>query len=99
MIQTLQSLRDEKFLQNKANLTSISLSPQQEVLKSLAVLLTENKRETYEAVVTVLSAAAAENKHFREKVSVRENLLDKSRITRFYMCLNIMLNDSLNLVY
>ncbi|KAK9403477.1 protein FAM65B [Crotalus adamanteus] len=70
MAQTLQSLRDEKFLQNKANLTSISLSPQQEVLKSLAVLLTENKRETYEAVVTILSAAAAENKHFREKALI-----------------------------
>uniref|UniRef100_A0A8C5T0H3 Rho family-interacting cell polarization regulator 2 n=1 Tax=Laticauda laticaudata TaxID=8630 RepID=A0A8C5T0H3_LATLA len=70
MVQTLQSLRDEKFLQNKANLTSISLSPQQEVLKSLAVLLTENKRETYEAVVTILSAAAAENKHFREKALI-----------------------------
>ncbi|XP_058033675.1 rho family-interacting cell polarization regulator 2 isoform X2 [Ahaetulla prasina] len=70
MVQTLQSLRDEKFLQNKANLTSISLSPQQEVLKSLAVLLTENKKETYEAVVTILSAAAAENKHFREKALI-----------------------------
>ncbi|XP_015673870.1 rho family-interacting cell polarization regulator 2-like [Protobothrops mucrosquamatus] len=73
MAQTLQSLRDEKFLQNKAYLTSISLSPEQEVLKSLAVLLTENKRETYEAVVTILSAAAAENKHFREKM--RDNKL------------------------
>ncbi|KAM6453539.1 rho family-interacting cell polarization regulator 2 isoform 2-T2 [Liasis olivaceus] len=70
IVQTLQSLRDEKFLQNKANLTSISLSPQQEVLKSLAVLLTENKRETCEAVVTILSAAAAENKHFREKALI-----------------------------
>ncbi|XP_070603490.1 rho family-interacting cell polarization regulator 2 isoform X2 [Erythrolamprus reginae] len=70
MVQTLQSLRDEKFLQNKTNLTSISLSPQQEVLKSLAVLLTENKGETYEAVVTILSTAAAENKHFREKALI-----------------------------
>ncbi|XP_013914463.1 PREDICTED: protein FAM65B [Thamnophis sirtalis] len=70
MVQTLQSLRDEKFLQNKANLTSISISPQQEVLKSLAVLLTENKRETCEAVVTILSAAAAGNRHFREKALI-----------------------------
>ncbi|XP_063155062.1 rho family-interacting cell polarization regulator 2 [Candoia aspera] len=70
MVQTLQSLRDEKFLQNKANLISISLSPQQEVLKSLAVLLTENKKETYEAVVTILSAAATENKNFREKALI-----------------------------
>ncbi|KAM3840411.1 rho family-interacting cell polarization regulator 2 isoform 1-T1 [Vipera latastei] len=70
MAQTLQSLRDEKFLLNKANLTSIRLSPQREVLKSLAVLLTENKKETYEAVVTILSAAAAESKHFREKALI-----------------------------
>ncbi|XP_062986528.1 rho family-interacting cell polarization regulator 2 [Elgaria multicarinata webbii] len=71
MVQTLQSLRDEKFLQNKIALTSISLPPQQEVLKSLALLLlTENKRETYEAVVSILSAAAAEDKHFREKALI-----------------------------
>nr|XP_034981058.1 rho family-interacting cell polarization regulator 2 isoform X4 [Zootoca vivipara]XP_034981059.1 rho family-interacting cell polarization regulator 2 isoform X4 [Zootoca vivipara] len=70
MVQTLQSLRDEKFLQNKATLTSFSLPPQQEVLKSLALLLlTENKRETHEAVASLLSAAA-EDKHFREKALI-----------------------------
>ncbi|XP_062836710.1 rho family-interacting cell polarization regulator 2 isoform X2 [Anolis carolinensis] len=71
MVQTLQSLRDEKVLQNKAALTSISLPPQQEVLKSLALLLlTENKREIHEAVVSILSAAAAEDKQFREKALI-----------------------------
>ncbi|XP_060630902.2 rho family-interacting cell polarization regulator 2 isoform X5 [Anolis sagrei] len=71
MVQTLQSLRDEKVLQNKAALTSISLPPQQEVLKSLALLLlTENKREIQEAVVSILSAAAAEDKQFREKALI-----------------------------
>ncbi|XP_028593388.2 rho family-interacting cell polarization regulator 2 isoform X1 [Podarcis muralis] len=70
MVQTLQSLRDEKFLQNKATLTSFSLPPQQEVLKSLALLLlTENKRETHEAVASLLSAAA-EDKDFREKALI-----------------------------
>lgn len=73
MVQTLQSLRDEKFLQNKATLTSFSLPPQQEVLKSLALLLlTENKRETHEAVASLLSAAA-EDKDFREKVGAMGN--------------------------
>ncbi|XP_042319846.1 rho family-interacting cell polarization regulator 2 isoform X3 [Sceloporus undulatus] len=71
MVQTLQSLRDGKILQNKTSLTSISLPPQQEVLKSLAVLLlTENKREIHEAVVSILSAAAAEDKQFREKALI-----------------------------
>uniref|UniRef100_A0A6J0SU88 Rho family-interacting cell polarization regulator 2 n=1 Tax=Pogona vitticeps TaxID=103695 RepID=A0A6J0SU88_9SAUR len=71
MVQTLQSLGDEKFLQNKAALTSLSLLPQQETLKSLALLLlTENRREIHEAVVAILSAAAAEDKHFREKALV-----------------------------
>ncbi|XP_078249632.1 rho family-interacting cell polarization regulator 2 isoform X8 [Pogona vitticeps] len=71
MVQTLQSLGDEKFLQNKSALTSLSLLPQQETLKSLALLLlTENRREIHEAVVAILSAAAAEDKHFREKALV-----------------------------
>lgn len=74
MVQTLQSLRDEKFLQNKTALTSLSLLPQQEVLKSLALLLlTENRREIHEAVVAILSAAASEDKHFREKVGELRN--------------------------
>ncbi|XP_044282349.1 rho family-interacting cell polarization regulator 2 isoform X1 [Varanus komodoensis] len=71
IVQTLQSLRDEKVLQNKIDLTTISLPPQQEVLKSLALLLlTENKKQTYDAVVSVLSATAAEDKNFREKALI-----------------------------
>ncbi|XP_060100111.1 rho family-interacting cell polarization regulator 2 [Heteronotia binoei] len=69
-VQTLQSLRDEKCLQNVIPLTAISLPPQQEVLKSLAVLLlNENKKETCEAVASIL-LAAAEDKHFREKALI-----------------------------
>ncbi|XP_066479786.1 rho family-interacting cell polarization regulator 2 isoform X1 [Tiliqua scincoides] len=70
MVQALLSLRDEKFLQNMTMLTSISLPSQQEVLKSLALLLlTENKKETCEAVASILSAAA-EDKNFREKALI-----------------------------
>ncbi|XP_054841653.1 rho family-interacting cell polarization regulator 2 [Eublepharis macularius] len=69
-VQTLQSLKDEKYLQNVIPLTSISLPPQQEVLRSLAVLLlTENKRETCEAVASIL-LVAAEDKLFREKALI-----------------------------
>ncbi|KAJ6664423.1 hypothetical protein lerEdw1_007080 [Lerista edwardsae] len=70
MVQALLSLRDEKFLQNVTTLSSISLPSQQEVLKSLALLLLpENKKETCEAVASILSAAA-EDKHFREKALI-----------------------------
>nr|XP_056710142.1 rho family-interacting cell polarization regulator 2 [Euleptes europaea] len=69
-VQTLQSLRDEKCLQNVIPFTSISLPPQQEVMKSLAVLLlAENKKETREAVASIL-LAAAEDRHFREKALI-----------------------------
>lgn len=69
VVQKLQTLRDEKRLQNIAELTSSSLPPQQEVLRSLALLLTENKNEIGEAV-TLLLSASAENRHFREKVGM-----------------------------
>ncbi|XP_043395964.1 rho family-interacting cell polarization regulator 2 isoform X3 [Chelonia mydas] len=69
VVQKLQTLRDEKWLQNIAELTSSSLPPQQEVLRSLALLLTENKNEIGEAV-TLLLSASAENKHFREKALI-----------------------------
>ncbi|XP_077209109.1 rho family-interacting cell polarization regulator 2 isoform X1 [Paroedura picta] len=69
-VQTLQSLRDEKCLRNVIPFTDISLPPQQEVLKSLAVLLlTENKKETCDTVASILSAAA-EDKYFREKALI-----------------------------
>uniref|UniRef100_A0A8C8RKU0 Rho family-interacting cell polarization regulator 2 n=1 Tax=Pelusios castaneus TaxID=367368 RepID=A0A8C8RKU0_9SAUR len=69
VVQKLQTLRDEKLLQNIAELTSSSLLPQQEVLRSLALLLTENKNEIGEAV-TLLLSASAENQHFREKALI-----------------------------
>ncbi|XP_043364213.1 rho family-interacting cell polarization regulator 2 isoform X2 [Dermochelys coriacea] len=69
VVQKLQTLRDEKLLQNIAELTSSSLPPQQEVLRSLALLLTENKNEIGEAV-TLLLSASAENGHFREKALI-----------------------------
>ncbi|XP_074800866.1 LOW QUALITY PROTEIN: rho family-interacting cell polarization regulator 2 [Natator depressus] len=69
VVQKLQTLRDEKWLQNIAELTSSSLPPQQEVLRSLALLLTENKNEIGEAV-TLLLSASAENRHFREKALI-----------------------------
>ncbi|KAM7174253.1 rho family-interacting cell polarization regulator 2 isoform 1-T1 [Macrochelys suwanniensis] len=69
VVQKLQTLRYEKLLQNIAELTSSSLPPQQEVLRSLALLLTENKNEIGEAV-TLLLSASAENRHFREKALI-----------------------------
>ncbi|XP_051826555.1 rho family-interacting cell polarization regulator 2 isoform X1 [Antechinus flavipes] len=66
MVQTLQSLRDEKLLQNMTDLTANNLPVQQEVLRTLAFLLTENNDEISQAV-TLYLAAASKNKHFREK--------------------------------
>uniref|UniRef100_A0A2K5EXY7 Rho family-interacting cell polarization regulator 2 n=2 Tax=Aotus nancymaae TaxID=37293 RepID=A0A2K5EXY7_AOTNA len=53
MVQTLQSLRDEKLLQTMSDL--------QEVLRTLALLLTREDNEVSEAVTLYLA-------HFREKV-------------------------------
>ncbi|XP_006134062.3 rho family-interacting cell polarization regulator 2 isoform X1 [Pelodiscus sinensis] len=69
VVEKLQTLRDEKLLQNISELTSSSLPPQQEILRSLALLLTENKNEVGEAVTSLL-LASAENKHFREKALI-----------------------------
>ncbi|XP_072460083.1 rho family-interacting cell polarization regulator 2 isoform X1 [Notamacropus eugenii] len=66
MVQTLQSLRDEKLLQNMTDLTANNLPVQQEVFRALAFLLTENNDEISQAV-TLYLAAASKNKHFREK--------------------------------
>ncbi|XP_020842511.1 rho family-interacting cell polarization regulator 2 isoform X2 [Phascolarctos cinereus] len=66
MVQTLQSLRDEKLLQNMTDLTANNLPVQREVLRTLALLLTENNDEISQAV-TLYLAAASKNKHFREK--------------------------------
>uniref|UniRef100_A0A667G7U0 Rho family-interacting cell polarization regulator 2 n=2 Tax=Lynx canadensis TaxID=61383 RepID=A0A667G7U0_LYNCA len=66
LIQTLQSLRDEKLLQTMSDLAPGSLSAQQEVLGTLAVLLTGDDQEAREAVMLYLTAASR-NEHFREK--------------------------------
>ncbi|XP_052583238.1 rho family-interacting cell polarization regulator 2 isoform X3 [Peromyscus californicus insignis] len=66
MVQTLQSLRDEKLLQTMSDFTPSSLPAQQEVLRTLALLLTRDDNEVSEAV-TLYLAAASKNEHFREK--------------------------------
>ncbi|KAM5202534.1 rho family-interacting cell polarization regulator 2 isoform 5-T5 [Hipposideros larvatus] len=66
IVQTLQSLRDEKLLQVMSSLAHSSLLAQQEVLRTLALLLTGDNNRVTEAVRLHL-AAAARNEHFREK--------------------------------
>ncbi|XP_076999905.1 rho family-interacting cell polarization regulator 2 isoform X1 [Tamandua tetradactyla] len=66
MVQTLQSLRNEKLLQTMSALVPDNLPGQQEVLRTLALLLTEEDNEVSEAV-TLYLAAASKNEHFREK--------------------------------
>uniref|UniRef100_F6VBG9 Rho family-interacting cell polarization regulator 2 n=1 Tax=Macaca mulatta TaxID=9544 RepID=F6VBG9_MACMU len=66
MVQTLQSLRDEKLLQTMSDLAPSNLPAQQEVLRTLALLLTREDNEVSEAV-TLYLAAASKNQHFREK--------------------------------
>ncbi|XP_041626173.1 rho family-interacting cell polarization regulator 2 isoform X1 [Vulpes lagopus] len=66
LIQTLQSLRDEKLLQAMSDLAPSSLPAQQEVLRTLALLLTADDREVSQAVMLYLDAASR-NEHFREK--------------------------------
>ncbi|XP_045353162.1 rho family-interacting cell polarization regulator 2 isoform X3 [Leopardus geoffroyi] len=68
LIQTLQSLRDEKLLQAMSDLAPGSLSAQQEVLGTLAVLLTGDDQEAREAVMLYLTSASR-NEHFREKAT------------------------------
>ncbi|KAM5167713.1 rho family-interacting cell polarization regulator 2 isoform 2-T2 [Callospermophilus lateralis] len=66
MVHTLQSLRDEKLLQAVGNLAPSSLLAQQEVLRTLALLLTRDDSDVSKAV-TLYLAAASKNEHFREK--------------------------------
>ncbi|XP_046959069.1 rho family-interacting cell polarization regulator 2 isoform X8 [Lynx rufus] len=72
LIQTLQSLRDEKLLQAMSDLAPGSLSAQQEVLGTLAVLLTGDDQEAREAVMLYLTAASR-NEHFREKRNMMQH--------------------------
>ncbi|XP_051025278.1 rho family-interacting cell polarization regulator 2 isoform X1 [Acomys russatus] len=66
MVQTLQSLRDERLLQTMSDLAPSNLPAHQEVLRTLALLLTRDDNEVSEAV-TLYLAAASKNEHFREK--------------------------------
>ncbi|XP_047591102.1 rho family-interacting cell polarization regulator 2 isoform X2 [Lutra lutra] len=66
LIQTLQSLRDEKLLQAIRDLAPSSLPAQQEVLRTLALLLTGDDGQVSRVVMLYL-AAASRNEHFREK--------------------------------
>lgn len=66
MVQTLQSLRDEKLLQAMSDLAPSSLPAPREVLRTLALLLTGDDSDVSESV-TLYLAAASRNKNFREK--------------------------------
>ncbi|KAJ8790489.1 hypothetical protein J1605_004462 [Eschrichtius robustus] len=66
MVKTLQSLRDEKLLQAMSDLAPSSLPAQQEILGTLALLLTGDDSGVSEAVMLYLTAASR-NEHFREK--------------------------------
>ncbi|KAM9233393.1 rho family-interacting cell polarization regulator 2 isoform 2-T2 [Dugong dugon] len=66
MVQTLQSLKDDKLLQTMTDLAPSKLPAQQEVLRTLALLLTQDNNEVSKAV-TLCLAAASKNQHFREK--------------------------------
>ncbi|KAM9666010.1 rho family-interacting cell polarization regulator 2 isoform 2-T2 [Trichechus inunguis] len=66
MVQTLQSLKDDKLLQTMTDLAPSKLPAQQEVLRTLALLLTQDDNEVSKAV-TLCLAAASKNQHFREK--------------------------------
>ncbi|XP_006872889.1 PREDICTED: protein FAM65B isoform X2 [Chrysochloris asiatica] len=66
MVQTLPSLRADKLLQTMTDLAAGKFPAQQEVLRTLALLLTGDDNEVSEAV-TLSLAAASKDKHFREK--------------------------------
>uniref|UniRef100_A0A8C6DWG0 Rho family-interacting cell polarization regulator 2 n=1 Tax=Moschus moschiferus TaxID=68415 RepID=A0A8C6DWG0_MOSMO len=67
VVQTLQSLGDEKLLQAMSDLAPGSLpAPQEEVLRTLALLLTGEDSGASEAVTLYLTAASR-SEHFREK--------------------------------
>ncbi|XP_061254691.1 rho family-interacting cell polarization regulator 2 isoform X4 [Bos javanicus] len=67
VVQTLQSLRDETLLQAMSDLAPGSFpAPQEEVLRTLALLLTGEDSGASEAVTLYLTAASR-SEHFREK--------------------------------
>lgn len=67
LVQSLPSLREDKLLQAVGGLTAHSLPAQQEVLRTLALLLTGDHSGISQAVRLHL-AEAARSEHFREKV-------------------------------
>ena len=93
LIQTLQSLRDEKLLQAMSDLAPGSLSAQQEVLGTLAVLLTGDDQEAREAVMLYLTAASR-NQHFREKVKPQTTDIKPEASLIFYHLLLMFCNVS-----
>ncbi|XP_053771546.1 rho family-interacting cell polarization regulator 2 isoform X2 [Desmodus rotundus] len=66
LVQSLPSLREDKLLQAVGGLTAHSLPAQQEVLRTLALLLTGDHSGISQAVRLHL-AEAARSEHFREK--------------------------------
>ncbi|XP_069419891.1 rho family-interacting cell polarization regulator 2 isoform X2 [Ovis canadensis] len=67
VVQTLQSLREEKLLQAMSDLAPGNFpAPQEEVLRTLALLLTGEDSGASEAVTLYLTAASR-SEHFREK--------------------------------
>ncbi|XP_053511847.1 rho family-interacting cell polarization regulator 2 isoform X1 [Artibeus jamaicensis] len=66
LVQSLPSLREDKLLQAVGGLTAHSLPAQQEVLRTLALLLTGGHSGVSQAVRLHL-AEAARSEHFREK--------------------------------
>ncbi|XP_069075970.1 rho family-interacting cell polarization regulator 2 isoform X8 [Pleurodeles waltl] len=67
MVRIIQSSRDEAHLRNIAELSATCrLPPRQEILRALALLLDDSSGDVNEAL-TLLTSAAAENSHFREK--------------------------------
>lgn len=67
LVQSLPSLREDKLLQAVGGLTAHGLPAQQEVLRTLALLLTGGHRGVSQAVRLHL-AEAARSEPFREKV-------------------------------
>uniref|UniRef100_A0A452DUJ4 Rho family-interacting cell polarization regulator 2 n=1 Tax=Capra hircus TaxID=9925 RepID=A0A452DUJ4_CAPHI len=75
VVQTLQSLREEKLLQAMSDLAPGNFpAPQEEVLRTLALLLTGEDSEASEAVTLYLTAASR-SEHFREKVGAEACLI------------------------
>ncbi|XP_029446644.1 rho family-interacting cell polarization regulator 2 isoform X2 [Rhinatrema bivittatum] len=69
LFQILQTSRDNKLLQNVTEQAACCLPPRPEVLRALALLLTESDSEDSQAEKLLLSNAA-ENSYFRKKALI-----------------------------